>query len=672
MTGFYLTTAIDYVNSRPHLGTAYEKVTADVIARYRRLCGIPTQFVMGNDEHSQNVYQRAVERGLEPTVFCDQMEQVFRGVWAKLDISFDDFIRTTEERHRVAVTTLVERIAAAGDLYEGEYEGWYCVSCEAFKQDKDLVDGGCPIHHSKPEWIKEKNHFFRLSKYRDRLLEHYATHPTFLQPDVRRNEMLRLLERGLEDISVSRTGQRWGIPVPFDSSSVVYVWFDALINYIAAVGFGTDDQRFAQWWPADLHVVGKDITRFHAVVWPAMLMSAGLELPRRVFGHGWVNWQGQRMSKSLGTSVDPLEAADRLGPDPLRLYLVKEIAYGQDGDFTWERFEERYNVDLANNLGNLVNRVAAMVHKYRQGRVSPVPGATSELAVKTAGLVERYRTALDDYELHTGVAVAFELVDATNEFIARSEPWAMAKDPDRRHDLDQALFDMAESVRVAALLLWPVMPSSAAEIWHRMGATPSITDARLDTAVRWQTAARQIIMGPPLWPRIEDRVVAASKRGVKTGAEEAGPKGATTVMTDEIETAAAQEPATPATTPSTDAVAPTPPPEEPRVSFDEFMKVQLRVAKVLAARAVPKSKKLLEVTVDDGSGERTLVAGIARAYAPDSLVGRSVVIVANLEKAKLMGIESNGMILAATDPDGQPVLLGVDDPVAAPPGSRVR
>ncbi|MCY4506589.1 MAG: class I tRNA ligase family protein, partial [Acidobacteria bacterium] len=446
MRRFYLTTAIDYVNSRPHLGTAYEKVTADVIARYRRLCGLSTRFVMGNDEHSQNVFQRAAELGLDPLAFCDRMEGVFRDVWAKLDVSFDDFIRTTEERHRVAVTTLVERIAAAGDLYEGEYEGWYCVSCEAFKQDKDLVDGECPVHRSKPDWLKEKNHFFRLSRYRDRLLEHYAAHPGFVQPEVRRNEMLRLLERGLDDISISRTGQRWGIPLPFDPSNVVYVWFDALTNYMAAVGYGTDEEQFARWWPADLHVVGKDITRFHAVVWPAMLMSAGIELPRTVYGHGWVNWQGQRMSKSLGTSVDPLEAADRLGPDPLRLYLAKEIVYGQDGDFTWERFDERYNADLANNFGNLVNRVAAMAHKYRGGRVAPAPGASPRLADRAADVVRRYRAALDDYHLHAGMAAAFDLVDAANEFITRSEPWVLAKAPDRADDLDQALFEMAEAV----------------------------------------------------------------------------------------------------------------------------------------------------------------------------------------------------------------------------------
>ncbi len=503
MNRFYLTTAIDYVNSRPHLGTAYEKVTADVIARYRRLCGQSTRFVMGNDEHSQNVFQRAAELGIEPLAFCDRMEGVFREVWAKLDVSFDDFIRTTEERHRVAVTTLVERIAAAGDLYEGEYEGWYCVSCEAFKQDRDLVDGECPVHRSKPDWLKEKNHFFRLSRYRDRLLEHYAAHPGFVQPEVRRNEMLRLLERGLDDISVSRTGQRWGIPLPFDPSNVFYVWFDALINYMTAVGYGADEEEFARWWPADLHVVGKDITRFHAVVWPAMLMSAGIALPRRVFGHGWVNWRGERMSKSLGTVVDPLEAADRLGPDPLRLYLVKEIVYGQDGDFTWERFDERYNADLANNLGNLVNRVTTMAHKYRGGRVAPAPGAAPRLADRAAGVVRRYRAALDGYELHAGMAAAFDLVDAANEFITRSEPWALAKSPDRGAELDQALFEMVEAVRIAALLLWPAMPSSCAEIWRRMGETRPIAESRLDDDAAWSNTARRVVKGPPLWPRLE-------------------------------------------------------------------------------------------------------------------------------------------------------------------------
>jgi len=681
MSRFYLTTAIDYVNSRPHLGTAYEKVTADVIARYRRLCGFSTHFVMGNDEHSQNVYQRATELGLEPRVFCDQMELVFRAVWAKLDVSFDDFIRTTQERHRVAVTTLVQRIADAGDLYKGEYEGWYCVSCEAFKQDKDLVDGDCPIHRTTPGWIKEQNHFFRLSRYRDRLLEHYAAHPEFLQPEARRNEMLRLLESGLDDISVSRTGQHWGIPLPFDSSNVVYVWFDALINYIAAIGYGVDEERFSTWWPVDLHLVGKDITRFHAIVWPAMLMSAGLPLPRRVFGHGWVNWQGQRMSKSLGTSVDPLEAADRLGPDPLRLYLTKEIAFGQDGDFTWERFEERYNADLANNLGNLVNRVGVMVQKYQGGRLTGVPGVTSPLADRAADVVRRYKAAMDENQLHVGMAVAFDLVDATNEFITRSEPWVLAKTPSRRAELGQVLFDVAEAVRIAAVLLWPAMPRSCSEILRRMGQLEPVGEIRLDKHAVWSCDDRVIIAGSPLWPRIENRNPPPDP-GEGEAAKSMISKGTGDTMTSDTETTVVQpvEPVPRGTNDATTSAAvpaeatpdPVPLLDSPKVSFDDFLRVELRVAKVLTAEPIPKSKKLLKVTVDTGAGECTIVAGVARAYVPETLVGRSVVIVSNLETATLMGVESNGMLLAATGPAGHPVLLTLDDSTAAPPGSRVR
>ena len=321
---YFLTTAIDFVNSRPHLGTAYEKITADIIARYRRLAGFDTHFLMGNDEHSQNVYKKAVEQGKDPLAYCDEMEQVFRDVWRRLDVSFDDFIRTTDQkRHKPAVQKMAQACFDNGDIYEGSYEGFYCVSCESFKQEKDLVDGNCPIHNTKPQWIREKNWFFRLSKYQQPLLKHYERHPGFIEPDIRRNEILRLVEGGLEDISMSRAGQSWGIPVPFDPSSVVYVWFDALINYAAAVGYGWDDALFKKWWPASLHIVGKDITRFHCVVWPAMLMSAGVELQGQVFGHGWVYFKGERMSKTMGNIVDPLDAADRFGPDPLRLYLVQ-------------------------------------------------------------------------------------------------------------------------------------------------------------------------------------------------------------------------------------------------------------------------------------------------------------------------------------------------------------
>src|SRR3954470_17149229 len=401
---FFLTTAIDYVNSRPHLGTAYEKVTADVIARYKRLCGYETYFMMGNDEHSQNVYKRAIEQGFHnnPIGYCDRMETEFRAVWAQLNLSFDDFIRTTEPRHRAAVQKLAQICFDRGDIYEGVYEGWYCVSCEAFKQEKDLVDGKCPLHPTlTPEWIKEKNYFFRLSKYRDAILKHLQDHPRFLQPEMRRNEILRLLEGGLEDISMSRAGQSWGIPLPFAPDSVAYVWFDPLINYAAAAEYGTDEEKFAKWWPANLHVIGKDITRFHTVIWPAMLMSAGLPLPRQVFGHGFMTVDGQRMSKTLGTVVDPADAAARHGIDPLRLYLVKEVTYGSDGDFSWQRLQERYNADLANNLGNLVSRIAAMTERYRAGRLRPT-GGPGRLAKTASAAVADYRRSMDAFALEGG------------------------------------------------------------------------------------------------------------------------------------------------------------------------------------------------------------------------------------------------------------------------------
>ena len=667
MSRFYLTTAIDYVNSRPHLGTAYEKITADVIARYRRLRGDRTHFLMGNDEHSQNVYRRAQELGLDPVAYCDQMEQQFRDVWRRLDVSFDDFIRTTEPRHRAGVTALAERIAAAGDIYEGYYEGWYCVSCEAFKQEKDLVDGSCPVHLRPPEWIREKNHFFRLSKYRQPLIDHFEAHPGFLVPEIRRNEIRRLLEAGLEDISISRAGQPWGIPLPADPSSVVYVWFDALINYASAVGLGSDQSRFAEWWPADLHVIGKDITRFHAVVWPAMLMSAGIGLPRQVFGHGFIHLKGEKMSKTLGTIVDPVEAADRFGADPLRLYLVKEIPYGNDGDFSWERFGERYNVDLANNLGNLVSRVAAMTDRYRGGRLEAA-GAPGRLAGVVAEAAGAYRSAMDALALHEGAAAAYRIVDAANEYIAETEPWALAKDPAQADRLTGVLYDVTEAVRVAAVLLSPVMPASTAEILRRMGAPPHPEGLRLERDAAWRSGVpRTVVKAEALWPRLETASAAAAAEPTATGPAPASKRRSQT-MTDEQKTPT-PAPVQPAA--AQPAPAPAPAPADERISIEDFMKIEMRVAKVLTAERVPNSKKLIKMEVDVGTERRTLVAGIAEAYEASSLVGRTVAIVFNLKPAKLMGIESNGMVLAASPEGGKPSLVTFEEP-APPPGSRVR
>jgi methionyl-tRNA synthetase len=694
---FYLTTAIDYVNSRPHLGTAYEKIAADVIARYQRLRGVETRFLMGNDEHSQNVFKKASEEGLDPLAYCDLMEREFRRTWERLDVSFDDFIRTTEARHKAGVTALAQRIHDAGDIYEGVYEGWYCVGCEAFKQEKDLVDGKCPLHPTTtPQWIREKNFFFRLSKYQRPLLEHFADHPAFLQPDERRNEILRLLEGGLEDISVSRAGQAWGIPLPFDPSSVVYVWFDALINYASAVGLGKDPALFSKWWPADLHVIGKDITRFHTVIWPAMLMSAGLPLPRQVFGHGFMTFRGQRMSKSLGTAIDPIEAADRFGADPLRLFLIKEIAFGGDGDFTWERYDERYNTDLANNLGNLVSRVVTMAHRYRSGRLAPAAGPSDQLVRLAERVVADYKRAMETFAIHEAAAAAYRLIDATNEFIAATSPWVLAKDPAAANHLSQVLFDSAEAIRLSAVLLSPVMPASANEILRRVGGS---TDAlNFDRDGYWRAdGERLLVLEGPLWPRKETTTVSdnplppdAPSPGARVETPTAAPRTAPGTAAPGTVAPGTTAPGTTApgtTAPGTVApgtvapgtVAPgtahgtlAPGTVAPlnRITIDDFMKVELRVAKVLAAERVPKSKKLLKLNVDVGSEQRTLVAGIAEAYEPEALVGRSVVIVFNLQPATLMGVESNGMVLAASPDGGKPVLLSFEEP--PPPGSRVR
>jgi methionyl-tRNA synthetase len=641
MPRFYLTTAIDYVNSRPHLGQAYEKICADVIARHRRLAGDDVRFVMGNDEHSQNVYKRAKQEGLDPLAYCDRMEGEFRKVWTKLDISFDDFIRTTEPRHRAAVQEMVRRSHARGDIFEGEYEGWYCVSCEEFKPEKVLVEGLCPIHKTKPEWIKERNYFFRLSAYADRLLAHYQEHPEFIEPVSRRNEIESLVRSGLDDISVSRAGQAWGVPLPFDTRSVVYVWYDALINYVSATGF--PDPSYSSWWPANLHVIGKDITRFHCVVWPAMLMSAGLELPKQVFGHGWVTFKGEKMSKSLGTGVDPLQATERIGSDPLRWYLSREIVWGQDGDFSWELFEKSYNADLANNLGNLVNRVTSMAHRYRGG-VLKSPGRPPEITEDERRAADGYASAMTAFNLAGGAAAAMALVDAANGLIARREPWKLASAGNDRA-LDAVLWDASELLRTAAVRLSPFMPSSSGEILRRLGCDSNVSSLRwsVDGDIRSE-GDRTVLLGELLWPRLEP-----NKEIRVTDQPNAVPS----------------TPAQAAPTPS----AP-PPAADARISIDEFMKIELRVAKVTAAERVPNSKKLIKLSIDVGTEQRTVVAGIAEGYEADALVGRHVVIVANLKPAKLMGIESNGMVLAASPEGGAPMLVSFDTPPA--PGTRVR
>jgi methionyl-tRNA synthetase len=509
---FYITTAIDYVNSRPHVGTAYEKIAADAIARFHRLSGDDTFFAMGTDEHSLNVQREAERRGLSPKAYCDEMAVVFEKTWRDLDISYDTFIRTTEPRHEAAVREIFSRIHRKDDIYPGVYKGLYCPSCEAFYQEKDLVGGKCPHHGIALQTIEEKNFFFRLTKYGDALLAHYKLHPEFVQPAIRRNEILNVLESGLEDISVSRASASWGIPLPIDPSQVVYVWFDALINYVAAVGFPEDASRFERWWPADLHVIGKDITRFHCIIWPAMLLAADLPLPTSVFGHGFISVNGQKLSKSLGNVIEPEAIVARFGADALRYFLLREITWGGDGDFSWEQLTQRYNADLANDLGNLLSRTTSMAERYLGGEVAdrggrPATDADAErgLRMTAEGATTRVPAHWKALDPGRSLSVIWELVRRANRVIEEQAPWNLAKDPEKKDDLSRLLYDLLESLRITALLVAPVMPAKAQEIWRRVGQDGDVTkrDYRRDLA--WGSGARfsGIKAGPPLFPKGE-------------------------------------------------------------------------------------------------------------------------------------------------------------------------
>jgi len=502
---FYITTAIDYVNNVPHLGTAYEKIAADALARYKRLAGFDTRFLMGNDEHSTNVEKAASEKGLEPKDYCDQMAVTFQGVWKRLDISYDDFIRTTEPRHVRGVQALFAKIVERGDIYKGKYEGYYCVSCERFYPEKDLADGRCPIHKTKPEWLSEDNYFFRLSAYAKPLLDHYRANRDFLVPEIRRNEIVNVIEGGLEDISVSRAGATWGIPLPSDPGHTVYVWFDALINYISAIGYPAPNGDFGHYWPADLHVIGKDITRFHCIIWPAMLMSAGVPLPKSVLGHGWVHFQGQKLSKSLGNIVNPLDVAEKYGADPLRYYLLKEVPLSRDGDFTWELFIERYNADLANDWGNLFTRTISMIHRYRAGSLA-VATPSDGLEEVIASAFRDYRAALDRYAIEGGIEAAWTIVRRANRLVEERAPWNLAKDPAKAEELDQLLGALAVALQHAAFLLFPIMPAKAALVWETLRLTPSLGETRFPAdGGLLPPPPTGVALGEskPLFPRIE-------------------------------------------------------------------------------------------------------------------------------------------------------------------------
>ncbi|HPW46080.1 MAG TPA: methionine--tRNA ligase [bacterium] len=639
---FYITTAIDYVNSVPHIGTAYEKIGADVLARWNRMMGKEVHFQMGNDEHSINVWKAAREKGLSPKQYCDEMKTKFEDVWKSLSISYDGFIQTSDPSHEAGVQKLFSKIMESGDIYSARYEGWYCESCEAYLTDKDLAEGLCPNHKTKPKWLSEENYFFALSKYGDRLLKHIEKNPDFILPDIRKNEIVSLIREGLQDVSVSRSSFDWGVKLPNDDNHIVYVWFDALINYITAVGYGSNEENFKKWWPADIHVIGKDITRFHCVIWPAMLMSAGLELPKTVFGHGFVYLKGEKMSKSLGNVVKPMDIIGKFGADPLRYYLMREGGFGRDGDFTWEHFIERYNGDLANGIGNLVARTIGMATRYQDCIIDPPSKIepSSEIASTANGLFEKLSANLNhlngEVEFHHALANIWELVASADRHVNENKPWELAKKNENER-INTILWELASAIRVVATALFPFMPSTAKKIWSDMGFEifGSLAEQGASSLKSpWGNIDKKIIVKKVdgLFPRIEE-----DENKDKPDAK----KIETPKKEKKMETA------------SENVVQ--------LLDIQDFAKVELKVAAVIEAEKVEGADKLLKLIIDIGSEKRQIVAGIAKHYSPEELVGKKIVVVTNLKPAKLRGIESNGMLLAASDENTVSILTPLRD-----------
>ena len=507
MKKYYVTTAIDYVNARPHLGTAYEKIGADCLARFKRLAGYDTYFLMGTDEHSTNVEKEAQRLGKDPQAYTDEMAVEFEKTWAALQISYDQFIRTTSPEHVAAVRHLFGCIYENGYIYEGTYKGLYCVSCEEFVVEKDLVDGKCPRHKTEPEFIEEKNYFFALSKFSDRLEAHIRDNPGFIRPEIRKNEILKVIEQGLQDVSVSRAGREWGVPLPIAEDQVVYVWFDALINYISALGYGdSPGELYQKYWPADCHIIGKDITRFHCLIWPAMLMAAEVPLPLCIFGHGFVYNRGEKMSKTIGNIVDPSDLANFFGSDALRYLLLKEIAFNRDGDFTVELFVARYNSELANELGNLFSRALSMTGRYRDGKVPEwSEAAASDFERVAGGVVADYTETMESLAFDHALQSLWRAVQSANRYVEEQKPWELAKAGEERElDLDRCLRVLLEVLRLCSVLCVPFMPAKSSEMREQLGLPADVASLRLEEASRpgaddWHTVNKPV----PLFPRLE-------------------------------------------------------------------------------------------------------------------------------------------------------------------------
>ncbi len=636
---FYITTPIYYPSAKLHIGHAYCTTIADSIARFHRLAGEDVFFLTGSDEHGQKIQEKAEAEGVTPIEYTDKIVAGFQNLWQRLNISNDDFIRTTQKRHEKVVQEIFRRIYAKGDIYKGSYKGLYCTPCESYWTEHQLDENGCcPDCHRPVQEVAEEAYFFKMSNYQDRILAYIEENPEFIQPASRRNEMINFIKQGLEDLCISRTSFDWGIPVPIDEKHVIYVWFDALTNYLTPIGFLDDPEKFNKFWPADLHLVGKEIVRFHTIIWPCILMALDLPLPKKVYGHGWLIVDGDKMSKSKGNVVDPIALIDEFGADAIRYFLLREINLGQDGNFSRDALIQRINSDLANDLGNLLHRTLNMIGKFQDGIVLAPQGESEidkSLKADAAETVQFFTENMQKMELSLTIKKVWAFISRANKYIDETAPWALAKEPEKKQELANVMYNLVESLRHISVLIAPFMPITAERIWQQLNLPQAFAEVQLDDIRAWGGTPANLKVGTPeqLFPRIEVEKEEQPAKQPKAGKQKKEKKAEKTDSSGEV-------------------------------TFDEFSKLQLRVAKVLKAEKIPETEKLLKLTVDLGSEQRELVSGIANHYEPADLIGKNVVMVANLKPAKIRGVVSHGMVLAASKGDDLKV-VSVDMPVGA-------